>query len=85
MAIVDVLDYLPQNHQDRDSLITILNHTCESLLKVRDKTSGLWYQVLDQGNRKGNYLEGSGSSMFAYAFAKGAQKGYLDAKYEKKH
>ncbi len=82
MAIVDVLDYLPQNHQDRDSLITILNHTCESLLKVRDEKTGLWYQVLDQGDREGNYLEGSGSAMFAYTFAKGVHKGYLDAKYE---
>ncbi len=81
MAIVDVLDYLPQNHKDRKDLIEILNETCESLLKVRDKETGLWYQVLDQGDREGNYLEGSGSAMFAYVFAKGSHKGYLPAKY----
>jgi unsaturated rhamnogalacturonyl hydrolase len=81
MAITDVLDYLPQDHPDRDSLITILQNTCEALLKVRDEKTGLWYQVLNQGGMQGNYIEGSGSAMFTYVFAKGANKGYLDRKY----
>jgi unsaturated rhamnogalacturonyl hydrolase len=81
MAIVDVLDYLPQQHPSRDSIITILQKTCDALLKVRDPKTGLWFQVLDQGNRQGNYIEGSGSAMYTYAFAKGAKKGYLDSKY----
>ncbi len=81
MAIVDVLDFLPENHHERDSLITILQKTCDALLKVRDPKTGLWYQVLNQGSREGNYIEGSGSAMFTYVFAKGANKGYLDKKY----
>jgi unsaturated rhamnogalacturonyl hydrolase len=81
MAITDVLDYLPQDHPDRDSLITILQNTCDALLKVRDEKTGLWYQVLNQGGMQGNYIEGSGSAMFTYVFAKGANKGYLDRKY----
>lgn len=81
MAVVDVLDYLPENHPDRESLIEILQKTCSALLKVRDPESGLWYQVPDQAKRKGNYIEGSGSSMFTYTFAKGALRGYLDKTY----
>lgn len=81
MAIVDVLDYLPENHPERDSIITILQRTCDALLKVRDPKTGLWYQVLNQVGREGNYLEGSGSAMYAYVFAKGANKGYLDKKF----
>ncbi|MBN1143335.1 MAG: glycoside hydrolase family 88 protein [Bacteroidales bacterium] len=81
MAIVDVLDYLPENHPERDSIIAILRNTCEALLKVRDPKTGLWYQVLNQGDREGNYIEGSGSSMFTYVFARGANKGYLDKKF----
>jgi unsaturated rhamnogalacturonyl hydrolase len=81
MAIVDILEYLPQNHPDRDSLITILQKTCEALLRIRDPETGLYRQVLDQGKREGNYLEGSGSAMFTYVFARGAHKGYLDKKY----
>lgn len=81
MALVDVLDYLPQDHPKRDSIIQILQNTSEALLKVRDEESGVWHQVLDMGGRDSNYLEGSGTAMYTYAFAKGAKKGYLDKKY----
>ncbi|AOW09763.1 glycoside hydrolase family 88/105 protein [Flavobacterium gilvum] len=82
MALVDVLDYFPKNHPKQKELVGYLNNACESLAKYQDK-SGLWYQVTDKGGEKGNYLEASGSSMFAYAFAKGANKGYLPAKFKK--
>jgi unsaturated rhamnogalacturonyl hydrolase len=81
MAIVDVLDFLPKNHPRRHELISILRDMSSATLKVRDRKTNLWFQVLDQGAREGNYLEASASCMFTYAFAKGAQKGYLDKKY----
>jgi unsaturated rhamnogalacturonyl hydrolase len=81
MAIIDILEFLPQDHPDRDDLIEILQKTCEALLKVQDQKTGLWFQVLDQGGREGNYIEGSGSAMFSYVFARGAHKGYLDKKF----
>ncbi len=81
MALVDVLDYLPENHHERSSIIEILNKLSEALLKVQDKETGLWYQVLDMGGREGNYVEASGSAMFIYAFAKGAKNGYLPENY----
>lgn len=82
MALVDALDYFPANHPKREELITYLNSLSKALLNYQDK-SGLWYQVTDQGNRDGNYLEASGSAMFAYAFAKGANKGYLPKEFKK--
>jgi unsaturated rhamnogalacturonyl hydrolase len=82
MAIVDILDFLPENHADRAQLINILQSEIDALLKVADIETGLWYQVLDQGGREGNYLEGSGSSMYTYAMAKAANKGYIDSKYK---
>jgi unsaturated rhamnogalacturonyl hydrolase len=81
MAVMDILDYLPADHPDRKDLINIMQKTCDALLKVRDPKSGIWYQVLNQDGREGNYLEGSGSAMYIYVFAKGARLGYLDAKY----
>ncbi len=81
MGLVDVLDYFPREHPMRDSLITILRDACAGLLKWRDPETNLWYLVLDQGKRDGNYLESSSAAMFVYAFAKGARKGYLDQKY----
>ncbi|WP_035651402.1 glycoside hydrolase family 105 protein [Flavobacterium sp. ASV13] len=82
MALVDVLDYFPKEHPKHKELVGYLNNAAASIAKFQDK-SGLWYQVTDKGNKEGNYLEASGSSMFAYAFAKGANKGYLPAKYKK--
>jgi unsaturated rhamnogalacturonyl hydrolase len=81
MALVDVLDNFPENHQGREAIIKILNELSEAVLKVSDEQTGLWYQVLDMGGREGNYLEASGTAMFIYTFAKGAKNGYLDKKY----
>lgn len=80
MAMVDVLDFLPENHPGRERIINYLNQYAEALIKVQDE-SGLWYQVLDQGDRDGNYLEASGTAMFTYTFAKGTRKGYLPQSY----
>jgi unsaturated rhamnogalacturonyl hydrolase len=81
MALVDVLDYMPKGHPKRKELIGFLNEISVAVAKYQD-ASGLWYQVTDSGSREGNYLEASGSEMFVYAFAKGANKGYLDKKYK---
>lgn len=75
MALVDVLELLPDPRR-RTRVASILSETMEAVARVQDET-GLWHQVLDQGDRSGNYLESSASCMFAYAFAKGTRLGYL--------
>ncbi|MEO2128034.1 MAG: glycoside hydrolase family 88 protein [Christiangramia sp.] len=82
MALVDVLDYLPEDHPGREKLINYLKQFSEAVVAVQDEKSGLWYQVLDQGDREGNYLEASGSSMFVYTFAKAVSKGYISQDYQ---
>jgi len=82
MGLVDVLDYFPKDHPKRKELILYLNNISNALVKFQDR-SGLWYQVTDMETREGNYLETSGTAMFAYAFAKGAKKGYLPKKFKK--
>jgi unsaturated rhamnogalacturonyl hydrolase len=62
-------------------LIAILNRLAEAVAKYQDPRSGLWYQILDKADAKGNYLESSAACMFVYALAKGARLGYLPAKY----
>ncbi|SFC40185.1 Rhamnogalacturonyl hydrolase YesR [Microbulbifer thermotolerans] len=78
MALVDVLDYLPEeNKDDRQYLIDMINDLAPTLKKYQDPESGTWYQVTDKAGARGNYLEASGSSMFTYFFAKAILKGYL--------
>lgn len=84
MAIVDVLDYLPEDHPKRGDLITIFQNLSSCIEKYRDPKTGMWYQVTDQVGREGNYLESSASAMFIYSWVKGSQKGYLDKSYVKK-
>lgn len=77
MAMIDVLDFLPEDHHQRAEIIEQLNHIATAIEKYRDPVTGMWYQVTDLGEREGNYLESSGSIMFIYSWVKGAQKGYL--------
>lgn len=81
MALVDVLDYFPEDHPKHPELVGYLNSLAEALTKYQDE-SGLWYQVTDMGDKEGNYLEASGTSMFVYALAKGVNKGYLPQQYK---
>jgi unsaturated rhamnogalacturonyl hydrolase len=81
MAIVDVLDFLPVNHAQRAQIIAIFQATMNAVARVQDPITGVWYQVLDQGDRSGNYLESSASCMFVYAIAKGVRTGYLGEEY----
>jgi len=77
MALADALENFPEENKNREKLVTIFNDCVQALLKVQDKESHVWYQVLDARNRKGNYLEASGSSMIVYALLKGVRNGTL--------
>ncbi len=77
MAIVDVLDHLPVNHEARPEIIAIFKKVADGVIKHQDPASGLWWQVTDQGHREGNYLEATASSMFVYSIAKAINRGYL--------
>lgn len=81
MALVDVLEYFPEDHPKRPELLRILKDLASSMLVYRDKKANLWYQVVDKPEAKGNYHEASVSAMMTYAFAKGARLGYLPPEY----
>ena len=80
-AIVDVLDFLPQETAGRDSIIQILQGLTKAIVKYQDPSSGTWYQVTDQGAREGNYLESSATALFIYTLAKAINKGYIGNEY----
>jgi unsaturated rhamnogalacturonyl hydrolase len=83
MAVVDVLEFLPDDHPKRQKLIEILGNTTNALLRVRDPDTGLWYQVLNQGEKPKNYIETSCSAMFTYALGKGVKFNHLPEAYKK--
>ncbi|HEY9285856.1 MAG TPA: glycoside hydrolase family 88 protein [Pyrinomonadaceae bacterium] len=83
MALVDTLEHFPAEHPRRGELVAILNRLAAAVAKYQEPKSGLWYQVVDRGGHKGNYLEASASAMFVYALSKGVRQNYLPASYTK--
>jgi unsaturated rhamnogalacturonyl hydrolase len=81
MALVDVLDFLPMDHPGRKEVLNVADKMAQAVEKYQDKSSGVWFQVMDEPTRKGNYLESSASSMFTYFLVKGVKRGYIDKKY----
>lgn len=52
-AIVDVLDYLPQETEGRDSILQILQGLAQAMVRYQDPQSGTWYQVTRPGSTQG--------------------------------
>ena len=81
MALIEVLDALPEDYARRSEVIGLLTKDLDAILKWQDQKTGVWYQVMDSPNRDGNYLESTCSAMFTYALLKAYRKGYVGAKY----
>ena len=83
VALADLMEILPKDGTG-DSLKAIFRELMEGAARYADPETGLYWQVVDQGGREGNYLETSGSSMLAYAMLKGARLGILEKEYAAK-
>ena len=82
MAMIEVLDVLPEDYARRGEVIALLQKAMKSVVAYQDQESGVWYDVLDVKDPR-NYLESTCSSMFAYVLLKGWRLGYLDESYKK--
>ncbi len=45
-ALVDVIEYMPEEHADYAAMTEILNQVAAGLARWQDKESGVWYQLL---------------------------------------
>ncbi len=82
MALSDTLALLPASQEDfRAELSAALSRAAAHLLPYRAEQDGLFYQVIDMPELRGNYTETSGSLMTAYAFLTGAERGVLPPAY----
>jgi rhamnogalacturonyl hydrolase YesR len=75
VATVEILSALPENHPDRAKLLEIYRKHVAGV-KAQQPASGVWRQVLDQ---KELWEETSCTAMFAYAIARGVNRGWLPA------
>jgi rhamnogalacturonyl hydrolase YesR len=58
---------------------SILRGLVEGLSRVQDPKTGLWYQVVDKGDRDDNWHDTSGSAMFVYAIQRAVELRCVDA------
>ena len=79
-ALVDLLEIV-DDPGALDRLRPIFTELMAGIAPYADKETAMYYQVVDQGGRAGNYLETSGSSMIAYAMCKGVRLGVLPKEY----
>ena len=76
MAMAELLDVLPENHPGRTKLLQQFQLHAKGLAGFQSG-QGFWHQLLD---RSDSYLETSATAIYAYCFARGVNKGWLDAK-----
>ena len=85
MALLDTAEKLDEMFfYEYDLLQKYLKEILDALLVYQDEDSKLFYQVTDQGDRAGNYLETSGSCAIAYCLMKGSRLGFLPKDYFEK-
>lgn len=80
ISLIDCIGYL-DDYGARSKLSAIFAEAIDGIAQYADPETGVFWQVVDCGGRKGNYLETSGSSMVAYAMMKGARLGVINKKY----
>ena len=80
MSLVDLVPSLPAS-SGRDTLVSYIVPLANALKSTQDATTGLWYQVVDQGSKSDDWIETSGSGMFVYFLKVAVNEGYLDSSY----
>lgn len=86
MALVDTISVMPDTMEaEKAQLASNYKELIDAMLKYQ-APNGMWYQVVDRAdevdkNGKKNYLETSGSSIFAFSIMKACRMGILDESY----
>lgn len=83
IALADLAEILPEG-SEKAEVAALLSELMAGVAAYADEETGMYWQVVDQPGREGNYLETSGSSMMAYAMLKGARLGVLAKEYAAK-
>ena len=77
LAQVDLLDRLPKNYPQRDTLLVLLRRHIQGISRCQS-SNGLWHQLLDKDD---SFLETSCSAMFTYTLARSITKNYIEPRY----
>jgi rhamnogalacturonyl hydrolase YesR len=74
MAMVELLDVLPENHEGWKPVLEQLQAHVKGLAQYQSG-KGFWHQLLD---RNDSYLETSATAIYTYCLARAINKGWID-------
>jgi len=77
VAILDILDEIPEDHPAVERLKQIETGLLKSLARYQDPETGMWFQVIDRPGAEGNWIESSCTHLFTYSYAKAIRKGII--------
>ncbi|MBN1818858.1 MAG: glycoside hydrolase family 88 protein [Sedimentisphaerales bacterium] len=75
MAMVELLDVLPESHQGYGLVLGLLQEHIRGLA-ARQSGEGFWHQLLDHED---SYLETSATAIYTYCIARAVNRGWIDA------
>lgn len=79
-GLVETLELLPTSSAAWRHLQRRFQTLAAAIMKTADPQTGVWWQIVDEGGRSGNYLESSATALFTYSLLKGSRLGFLDRK-----
>lgn len=80
IAVLDEMDHMEPEHPGYEKLANLVRDLLEAVCNFQSE-EGRWYQVVDKGDKEGNWLENSCSCLYTAAICRAVDKGILDRKY----
>jgi unsaturated rhamnogalacturonyl hydrolase len=77
-GVLEILEQLPDDHEQRDALVDILQAQLSTVVELQDDC-GYWWNVLDDDS---TFLETSVTTIFAYVIQRGIDIGVVPEKYQ---
>ncbi len=81
VALTTILKYLPKDNCHREKLIGYTREYIKAFTVFQDEKSGLWYQIIDKGDRADNWLETSCTALFLCGISMAIKQGVIDESY----
>lgn len=80
VAVLDVLDEMPETHQDYPRLVFLVERLLKAICRYQSE-NGRWYQVVNKPGEPGNWPENSCTCLYVAALCKAVRKKILGEEY----
>lgn len=79
LIISETLKLMPSDHAKRADIVALHAKLAAGLKNAQDPQTGGWWNIVDKGGQRGNFIDPSGTAMFVYMLKRGIEQNLLDA------